>query len=216
MNLHCSHSLRASQVIHYGTVVAVASELLQHARMPDSGEAFPLTNDEVRRRRLKQLVSLTPGGIAVIAEKAKVSAQNLDHILKRRRQKARADGSQPLVMMGDKLARDIEQAFGLSAGWLDWPFVHVDYDAFAALGASGRALVQGQMIAAVKEAAKLPDVVHQADRKPVTNEKVEEHFPSLTEDEIKSAHARAHKRPARVVVDPKSPALRQRPLIPDE
>lgn len=197
-------------------MLALASELLQHWRMPNTGEAFPLTNDEVRRRRLLQLVSITPGGLAAIAKGGEVcSVQNLDHILKRRRQTARKDGSQPLVMMGDKLARDIEQAMGLAPGWMDWPFFNVDYEAFATLGVTGRAVVEGRMIAAVEDALKLPAIMQSADRKPVTDQTVESHLPQLSQQEVKSAHAKAERRSRMAVVDPADPRLKQRPLLPE-
>lgn len=111
-----------------------------------------LTNAEVRRRRLLQLSEQVEGGLVGIARLAEVSAQNLDHIIKRRKQGTiRADGSQPAAAMGDKLARTIEAKVGLTVGWLDWPFPHVDFDAFAQLSAERVVMVQQRLSDAVKE-----------------------------------------------------------------
>lgn len=136
------------------------SDLLHDGGMPD---LLALTNDEIRRRRLAQLMKVVD--LAVIAEKAGVSAQNLDHFLKRRKQSTeRADGSRPVVGMGDKVARQIEEAFGLGAGWLDWPFVAVDFKAWAALDQIQRAYVEGQLEAAIQNAAAKKAPAHVQDQ----------------------------------------------------
>lgn len=147
----CSYSLTQSQAIHYGRALLLSSELLHHAGM---GDPYPLTNDEVRRRRLVQLSGLIAGGLVAIAEKAQVSAQNLDHVIKRRRQSGtrRASEDKPLVQLGDKIARRIEAAYGLGEGWFDWPFERVDFASYAALDADQRLIVQGRMIAAIEQA----------------------------------------------------------------
>lgn len=134
-------------MIHYARPLASVSDLLDHARM----EKGLLTNAEVRRRRLVQLASHV-GGLDVIATGAKVSAQNLDHIVKKRRQsKERADGTKPIIDMGDQLARKIEEAFSLTPGWLDWPFEHVDFDAFAKMNREQMAMVQQRLSDAIRE-----------------------------------------------------------------
>lgn len=137
--------------------------MLEHAGM-DQEEGW-LTNAEVRRRRLVQLSGQVDGGLPGIAKLAGVSAQNLDHIIKRRKQgTVRADGSQPAAAMGDKLARTIEMKVGLTDGWLDWPFPHVDFDAFAQLSSEQMVMVQLRLSDAVKEQfakpkqLSLPDV----------------------------------------------------------
>lgn len=176
--------------------MAIRSELLHDAGMAES--QMSLTNEEVRRRRLAQLIGLVDGGLDGISAKAKVSARNLDHFLKRRKQSTvRADGSQPVVGLGDKVARQIEEAFSLGAGWLDWPFEGVDFAAYNALDGVQRAIVQGRMIAALEEAAKhQPKVLAPLRRKSVSNEKVEEAFGKLRPDVIKAAHEKAHTRRA--------------------
>jgi hypothetical protein len=202
-------------VIRYTPQMARSSDLLQHWGMEDLEEAGSLTNAEVRRRRLMQLAAEVDGGLKAIAAAAEVSAQNLDHIIKRRRQsKPRADGSQPLVAMGDQLARDIERAAGKPPGWLDWPFEHVPFEAFAALNQFQQAAVEGQMMAAIKEAKGSKKMPAGTLKAPVSNKKVEKHFGVLSKEDIKAAHERAH-RASRVVVDPDSPELRQRSLLDD-
>jgi hypothetical protein len=184
--------------------------------MPNSGEAFPLTNDEVRRRRLEQLAlaqaddERVDTGLKLIAATADVSAANLDHIIKRRKQAKRDDGSQPLVSMGDALARKIEAAMGLMPGWLDWPFLNVPYEAVAKLGLTGRTLLEGAMTAALRDMEK-QDVVRRVDKKAVSNATVEKHFPELDKEKAHEAHAKAAKSSAARVLP--GPKLRQQRLF---
>lgn len=135
------------------------------------------TNDEIRRLRLAQLAD-SVGGMHRVAKKAEVSAQNLDHIVKRRRQSMRADGSKPLVALGDATARKIEAAHGLSPGWLDWPFPEVDFEAFAKLSAMQRANFAGQVMAALRSASQLQvsDALRQAERVPAPDKAVTKAF----------------------------------------
>jgi hypothetical protein len=159
-------------VIHYATALAPSSGLLHHSLMNGHDDSGPLTNDEVRRRRLAQLADEVAGGLKAIAKEAGVSAANLTHILRRRAQgTARADGSKPPVVMGDKVARQIESAFHLTPGWLDWPFANVDFDTFAALGGTQRLIVQVKMNDAIKEQSSKKSAVRQVDRAPVSNTK---------------------------------------------
>lgn len=161
-----------------------------------------LTNDEVRRRRLAQLREETPGGLDAIAAAAKVSAQNLDHILKRRLQsKPRADGTRPLVGMGDSVARDIEEGMKLPPGWLDWPFTHVPFEAFLELNAFQRAAVEGQMLAAIKE-VRGKKVPAGALKTPVSNKKVEAHYKALPQGAAEAAYRKAS---ATTRIRPKEP-----------
>jgi hypothetical protein len=176
-------------VIHYGTALAPSSDLLHHWGMDGHD---PLTNDEVRRRRLAQLADEVEGGLKAIAEQAEVSAANLTHILKRRAQgTARANGHKPPVAMGDKVARQIETALHLAPGWLDWPFANVDFDAFVALGGTQRLIVQVKMNDAIKEQSSKKSMVRQVDRTPVSNKKVEQHLPALSPADAKAAHEKA-------------------------
>ena len=213
-----SESLSTCQAIHYGTVTGSASELLDHRLMVAAHQSedveHPFRNDEVRRARLIQLAALVEGGLGAIAAAAGVSAANLDHIVKRRRQAKRADGSQPLAMVGDKLARTIEAAYKLTPGWLDWPFLEVDFEAVAKLSPSQFALLQGRLIEALRAAAAPPPAIlkQATDRKAISDKQLEKHLPALDKAAAKAAHAKAERKTS-TAVDPANPALRQRPLF---
>lgn len=141
-------------MIHYASEVAPLSELLHHRGMAEADEQDVFTNAEIRRRRLVQLAGLK-GGIKGVAATAAVSEQNLSHIVKRQPQgTARADGTRPPVVMGDKLARTIEDAYGLAPGWLDWPFEAADFEVWATLNRYQRAYAEGQIALAIRDAAK--------------------------------------------------------------
>lgn len=148
-----------------------------------------------------------------------MSAQNLDHVIKRRRQSGTRRGAddRPLVQLGDKVARQIEAAYDLGEGWFDWPFEGVDFKTFASLNIVQRAIVEGQLIVAIREAAKQQhsQALEPVGRKAVSDRKVEKHLPLLSREEVKAAHEHATRRSrerASVTVTPK---LRQRPLVGD-
>jgi hypothetical protein len=202
------------QVIHYAPRLRRSSDLLHHRGVELIDGPEELTAAEIRRFRLAQLVAEVDGGLKTIAGAAEVSFQNLDHILKRRKQgKARADGSKPLVAMGDTLARDIEAAMKLRRGWLDWPFPNVEFDTFASLGKTQRLIVQVKMAEAVKEQAHKKTAMRHVDKKAATDARIEESFGVRSQAEIRGAEARALRGRSTTTVDPKNPALRQRALV---
>jgi len=118
--------------------------------MEEEEEIAHDTNEEVRRRRLAQLAEEV-GGLDVVGGAAGVSAQNLDHILKRRKGARRQDGTQKPVGVGDDLARRVERAFGLRLGWMDWPFAVVPFQAWARLKDQDRGFAQAGLLRAIKE-----------------------------------------------------------------
>lgn len=150
------------------------------------------TNEEVRRRRLKQLCDAN-GGLRAVAAKAEMNWQSLDQVIKRVLLPPKADGSQSPKALGDAAARDLERAYGLGEGWMDWPFEHVDFSAWAALDPTQRVFAEGQIAAAISAAAKTVTPAFM-NKKPVTDKKVEQHFPALAPEESKAAHERATRR----------------------
>lgn len=149
------------------------------------------TNEEVRRRRLKQLCDAN-GGVRAVAAKADMHWQSLDQVIKRVLLPKKADGTQSPRALGDAAARDLERAFGLGEGWLDWPFEHADFEQWAALDSFQRAFVEGQLSLALREAAEKMVPAHLR-QQAVTDRKVEAHFPALPPGAAKAAYERAAK-----------------------
>jgi hypothetical protein len=115
--------------------------------MPENEKIHADTNEEVRRRRLLQLAEQV-GGLEVVASVAGLSAQNLDHIVKRRRA---SGGEKKTIAVGDKVARRIELGFKLDPGWMDWPFAAVPFHAWTKLQEQDRGFAQAGLLAAIKE-----------------------------------------------------------------
>lgn len=116
-------------------------------------EAVPVdTNDETRRRRLQQLCDKV-GGLKAVAAAAGTHWQYLDQILKKRLLPKRKDGQRLPAALGDYAARRIEDAFHLTAGWLDWPLESVPFAAWSKLTQADRSYVQGRMLSAIEERA---------------------------------------------------------------
>lgn len=126
------------------------SELLQVGPMAAEATEFGDTNDEVQRMRLKELCA-TYGGLQAVAERVQTHWQYLDQVLKRRLLKPRKDGTQKSAALGEDLARRIEQAYELPAGWLDWPLTMVPFDVWARMSLADRSYVQGVMVGAMKD-----------------------------------------------------------------
>lgn len=174
-----------------------------------------MTANEIRRRRLKQLAADTDGGLAAIAAVADVSARNLDHIVKERKQGTKREKVEtPNAAMGEKLARGIEKGMGLPPGWLDWPFEHVDFGEWIALDAYQQAAVQGQLNAAIKE-AKSKRIAPAVARSAVPDATVERHLPPLPKNAAKEAAQRANKASQARATVRVTDKLRQRSMFTD-
>lgn len=119
--------------------------------------------------------------------------QSLDQVLKRVPLPPKANGTQSAKALGDAAARTLERAYGLGEGWFDWPFEHVDFKAWMALDPTQRAFAEGQIEAAIRDAAKRVTPAY-LNKPPVTNKKVEQHFPALSPTDAKEAHERAERR----------------------
>lgn len=105
--LHYSDSLKPVQAIRF------------RLRVSDTLERLPMeTKGERRLRKLRDLCAAKGGHVAV-ADKAGVSEQSLDQILKGVLLPAKADGSRSPRMLGDAIARKIEAAYQLESGWFD-------------------------------------------------------------------------------------------------
>jgi hypothetical protein len=130
-------------------IASSVADCYKHDSMQQD-ENFGDTNDEIRRMRLSRLCAAA-GGLQGVARRAVTNWQYLDQVLKRRPLKAKQNGDRSIAALGDPLARRIEEAHGLPAGWLDWPFDAVPYTAWVRLSAENRGFVQGGMLRAIEQ-----------------------------------------------------------------
>lgn len=179
-----SDSLHTMQAIRYMVAVASTSELLQAGRMD--------TNEEVRRRRLKQLCDAN-GGVKAVAAKADMHWQTLDQILNKRLLPAKADGTRSPRSLSGESARTLEAIYDLGEGWFDWPFDHVDFKPWAGLNSTQRVFVEAALASAIREASlkAVPDFLHQ---QAVPDKKVEAHYKRLPAGAAKAALEKAEER----------------------
>lgn len=124
--------------------------------------------------------------------------QALDQIQKKVLLPPRADGKKIPRSLGDDAARRLERAWDLGQGWLDWPFEGVEFSQWAALDPFQRAFAQAHISLAIEQAAKakMPATMK---GKPVSNKKVEQHFPALPAGAAKAAYEKASRRNRTVV-----------------
>jgi hypothetical protein len=90
-----------------------------------------LDNDQIRHRNARLLVAklereagkhgARAGGVAMLARRLRKGAPQVQHFA----------GKNPIKSIGKQLAREIETAFGLEYGWMDWP--HEDDEASQSL-----------------------------------------------------------------------------------
>jgi hypothetical protein len=155
------------------------------------------TSDERRKRRLGQLCQQY-GGVRSVAQESGVAWATLDQILKGTLLPAKEDGTRSPRALGDANARAIEDALKLGRGWFDWPFDNVDFKAYASLSEVEKGYVQARMVAAIEEcAAKHAKRVLRGlgvKGEPVSNEKVEQHYPRPPSDEAEAVFNRASRR----------------------
>lgn len=134
-------------------------------RVSDTLEpGFMETKAERRLRKLKVLCA-EHGGHTAIADKADVSEQYLDQILKGVLLPPKADGSRSPRTLGDAVARKIENKLNLGEGWFDtdehWPLPYVDQARYERLKPEDQLYVQAKVMAAIEEresGVKLPAV----------------------------------------------------------
>jgi len=112
------------------------------------------TNQEVRRRRLARLTAGVGGGLRAVAAQAHLGWESLDQVLKKTELPVKKDGTRSARSLGDAAARQIEAAFALPEGWLDWPFDAVDYSFYSALSDLDKGAAQAHMESVIRSKQK--------------------------------------------------------------
>lgn len=156
---NCSASSRRSagvsdvDMIHHSDSLGSLQAIRFCAATSDPIEPAPMeTNDERRKRKLRQLAALH--GLDALADAAGLKgSESLDQILKGVKLPPKADGTRSERSLGDESARKIELALGLERGWFDedWPFPLVDQARWARCTSEQRGYVQGALTRALDE-----------------------------------------------------------------
>jgi hypothetical protein len=142
---------------------------------------------EIRRRRLQQLCA-AEGGVRAVADRASLSWQALNQVIKGVPLPVKQDGTRSPRSLGDAQVRALEAAYGLGPGWFDWPFEMVDFSKWQRLDSFQRVWVMGQLSALLDEAAKqrVPDSIKAA---PASDKRVAEAYKKKPKKKNDKEHA---------------------------